>query len=364
MIHFEQIDLKTFLVNFYTKDGDAIDYVFTKDHEMKCVVVGCHDLRMYQPIPHKMLLNSKVNRDRKCVRIAFNGVEVDLEVSFSVFCKQKTRVGVAFTSLEWERLCNTVRFSTSKAIIITSDESGVDLEVSFSVFCKQKTRVGVAFTSLEWERLCKTVRFSAFNGVEVDLEVSFSLFCKQKTRVGVAFTSLEWERLCKTVRFSASKAIIITSDESGGSFVSKVIKGFFAEMKFGSAADERAKSRKNTNVQLVGEMNRLKQVLELTVGTNNARNGLADFIGNNNGYRRARYEGCNSLIHFRPPSCIWRIMSLSFVVESMSSTISDATSEVVGRLYCRPSRSLSNNYLHRKETIMGIEGLDMKDAIR
>ncbi|GJV68644.1 hypothetical protein Tco_1484153 [Tanacetum coccineum] len=70
MIRFEQIDLKTFLVNFYTKDGDEIDYVFTKEHEMKCVVVGCHDPR-----------------------------------------------------LKLERLCNTVRFSASKWIIITSDES-------------------------------------------------------------------------------------------------------------------------------------------------------------------------------------------------------------------------------------------------
>ncbi|GJY08029.1 hypothetical protein Tco_0375083 [Tanacetum coccineum] len=124
MIHFEQIDLNTFLVNFYTKDGDEIDYVFTKDHDQKCVVVGCHDPRMYQPIPHKMLLNSKLNHDRKCVRIAFNGVEVELEVSFSVCSKSKTRVGVAFTGLEWERLCNTVMFSASKAIIISSDESG------------------------------------------------------------------------------------------------------------------------------------------------------------------------------------------------------------------------------------------------
>nr|GEW93361.1 hypothetical protein [Tanacetum cinerariifolium] len=85
------IDLKTFLVNFYTKDGDEVDYVVTKDHQMKCVVVGCHDPRMYQPIPHKMLLNSKVNRDRKC--------------------------------FEWERLCDTAKFSAAKAIIISADES-------------------------------------------------------------------------------------------------------------------------------------------------------------------------------------------------------------------------------------------------
>nr|GFA62835.1 hypothetical protein [Tanacetum cinerariifolium] len=141
----------------------------------------------------------------------------------------------------------------------------------------------------------KCVRI-AFNGVEVDLEVSFSVCCKQKTRVGVAFTSLEWERLCNTVRFSTSKAIIITSDESGGSFVSKVINGFFAEMKFGSAASEYSNAggvSKKTFVSVFSSCIDTKgymQVLELTVGdrmlfehasgTNNARNGLTNFIGN------------------------------------------------------------------------------------
>ncbi|GKB41415.1 ribonuclease H-like domain-containing protein, partial [Tanacetum coccineum] len=74
IIHFKQIDIKTFLVNFYTKDGDELDYVFTKDHEMKCVVVGCHDPRMYQ-----------VSSGKVCV---------------------------------------TAMFSAAKAIIISSDESG------------------------------------------------------------------------------------------------------------------------------------------------------------------------------------------------------------------------------------------------
>nr|GEU28609.1 ribonuclease H-like domain, reverse transcriptase, RNA-dependent DNA polymerase [Tanacetum cinerariifolium] len=75
-------------------------------------------------------------------------------------------------------------------------------------------------------------------------------------------------------------------------------------------------------------------------------NGLAPFVfsptdkGKNNGYWRARYEGCKLLIRFRPPSCMWRIMSLSFKVESISPRISAATSEAIGRLYCRPSRIL------------------------
>nr|GEX10525.1 hypothetical protein [Tanacetum cinerariifolium] len=72
----------SFSVNFYTKDGDEVDYVVTKDHQMKCVVVGRHDPRMYQPIPHKMLLNSK------------------------------------------ERLCDTAKLSAVKAIIISANESG------------------------------------------------------------------------------------------------------------------------------------------------------------------------------------------------------------------------------------------------
>ncbi|GKA32214.1 hypothetical protein Tco_0718581 [Tanacetum coccineum] len=115
---------------------------------------------------------------------------------------------------------------------------------------------------------------------------------------------IELESLCETAMFSATKVIIISSDESGGSFVGKVINGFVAdaEMKFDSAIvcvltqrdicipaafhchqmrggyrevwinsngnslymsikihiDERAKSEKNTNVHLVGEMHRFE----------------------------------------------------------------------------------------------------------
>ncbi|GJT01378.1 hypothetical protein Tco_0822547 [Tanacetum coccineum] len=122
IIHFDQIDIKTFLVNFYAKDGDEIDYGFTKDHEMKCVIVGCNDPQMYRPIPHKLMLNSKVNRDGKRVPIVFNGIVLEMQVSYYV-CSKKTLVGVAFTGIEWERLCEAVMFSATKAIIISSDES-------------------------------------------------------------------------------------------------------------------------------------------------------------------------------------------------------------------------------------------------
>ncbi|GJS39067.1 hypothetical protein Tco_0564110 [Tanacetum coccineum] len=48
IIHFDQINRNRFVVNFYTKDGDEVDYGRTKDHCHKCLVLGCHDPRMYQ----------------------------------------------------------------------------------------------------------------------------------------------------------------------------------------------------------------------------------------------------------------------------------------------------------------------------
>ncbi|GJU18489.1 hypothetical protein Tco_1146455 [Tanacetum coccineum] len=79
-------------------------------------------------------------------------------------------------------------------------------------------------------------------------------------------------------------------------------KGWSLYMSIIIPIDERAKSEKNTNIQLVGEMHRLKQVLELTVGdrmlfehvagnisTNNARNGLTAFKA---GYRCSEKLEC------------------------------------------------------------------------
>ncbi|GJU76886.1 hypothetical protein Tco_1273956, partial [Tanacetum coccineum] len=82
IIHFDQINHNRFVVNFYTKDGDEVDYGRTKDHCDMCLVLGCHDPRMYQ------------------------------------------FVGVAFTGLEWERVCESEMFSASKVIVISSDEYG------------------------------------------------------------------------------------------------------------------------------------------------------------------------------------------------------------------------------------------------
>ncbi|GKC19878.1 hypothetical protein Tco_1022028 [Tanacetum coccineum] len=127
------------------------------------------------------------------------------------------------------------------------------------------------------------------------MHISYSICSKLKTLVGVAFTGVEWERLCQDVMFSATKVLIISSNERGDLFVGKVIDGLVPEpvKKFNSARgessnagacseksfiaefigrslymsskihiDKRVKTDKNTNVQLVGEMHRLKEVLE------------------------------------------------------------------------------------------------------
>ncbi|GJU24560.1 hypothetical protein Tco_1163181 [Tanacetum coccineum] len=79
IIHLEQIDVKKFLVNFYTKDGDEVYYGFTKHHDEKCVVLGCTDPNMYQPIPHRMMLNRKVNRSGKsALKVRMFGASVSM----------------------------------------------------------------------------------------------------------------------------------------------------------------------------------------------------------------------------------------------------------------------------------------------
>nr|GEW03818.1 hypothetical protein [Tanacetum cinerariifolium] len=101
--------------------------------------------------------------------------------------------------------------------------------------------------------------------------------------VGVSFTGPEWERVCMSRMFSASKVIVISSDEYGGLFVGKSIHGFVSNtnvvtknisgpcerslyMSVKIYIDEWSKTDKNKNVQLVGEICRLKDVLELNVG--------------------------------------------------------------------------------------------------
>nr|GEW32186.1 hypothetical protein [Tanacetum cinerariifolium] len=306
IIHFEQIELKTFSVNFYTKDGDEVDYVFTKDHEIKCVVVGRHDPQMYQR-----------------VRIAFNGVEVELKVSFSVCSKQKTRVGIAFTGFERERLCNTTKFSVAKAVLISYDKSGglflgkvindvvADTETNLDSatgpeIATYRLKNRTVLPSLVWPKLLTAdtnyvelvdaraivymvkmdkdyedsawrfygsgwVSFiSTFKDLnpkrihfeQIDLKTFLvNFYTKDGDEVDYVFTKdhemkcvvvgchdprmyqpiphkmllnskvnydrkrFEWERLCNTTKFSTAKAILISYDESGGSFVGKVING-------------------------------------------------------------------------------------------------------------------------------------------
>ncbi|GJU95702.1 hypothetical protein Tco_1320458 [Tanacetum coccineum] len=231
-------------------DGNEVDYVFNKDHEMKCRVVGCHDPRMYQPIPHKMLLNSKVNHDRKRVPIAFNGVKVELEVSFSVCSKQKTRVGVAFTGFEWERLCETAKFSAAKAIIISSDESGcsfvgkvingvvADIETKFDSATGENSNASAG---------SKKTFISVFSSCMTQKDIWFNLFSFPfDLSIPVAFH-------CHRMR-GGYRDVWINA------------RGRSLYMSIKSHIDERAKTKKNTNVYLVGEMHRLKEFLDLNVG--------------------------------------------------------------------------------------------------
>nr|GEW04156.1 hypothetical protein [Tanacetum cinerariifolium] len=217
IIHFEQIDLKTFLVNFYSKDGDEIDYVFTKGHEMKCVVVGCRDPWMYQPIPHKILLNSKVNLDRKRVAIAFNGVEVELK-----------------------RLCIITKFSAAKAILISCDESG-------GLF------VG-----------------KVINGVVADTETNLDTATGETSNVvpGSEKTFISVFISCIDTKGYMSILVTFHCHRMHGGYHGVWInaRGRSLYMSIKIHIDERSKSLKNTNVQLVGEMHQLKELLELNVG--------------------------------------------------------------------------------------------------
>ncbi|GJV31199.1 hypothetical protein Tco_1391599 [Tanacetum coccineum] len=141
-----------------------------------------------------------------------------------------------------------------------------------------------------------------FNGVVSDIGISFSVFSRLKKLVGVAFTGPEWERICQSLMFSASKVLVISSDEYSGSFVGKSFmiefsscaetKGYlsipaaFHDHKISGDSrlvwliagnrslymfvriyiDPHLKKVKNKNFQLVGEMRRLKDVLDLNVG--------------------------------------------------------------------------------------------------
>nr|GEU70978.1 hypothetical protein [Tanacetum cinerariifolium]GEW47517.1 hypothetical protein [Tanacetum cinerariifolium] len=111
-IHLEQTDLKAYLVTFYTSVGDEIDYWFTKDHEMKYLVVGS--------IPHHMLLTFKRYRLSKCVPIEFNGVVLDIGLSFSFSSRLKKLVGVALLGLSAKDFVNVRCFVHQKLLLYPS----------------------------------------------------------------------------------------------------------------------------------------------------------------------------------------------------------------------------------------------------
>ncbi|GKA24317.1 hypothetical protein Tco_0710350 [Tanacetum coccineum] len=197
IIHFDQISRNRFVVNFYTKDGDEVDYGRTKDPCDKCLVLGCHDPRMYQPIPHKMLLNTERFRGCKRVPIEFNGVVTDIGITFSRFSKLRKLVGVAFTDLEWERVCES---SNSGAVF------GKSFVIEFNSCADRK-----GYLSIPAAFHCHLIR-CGYRDVWLNGN-GRSLYMCMKIHI-----------------------------------------------------DKRSRSEKNLNVHLVGEMDRLKEVLELIVG--------------------------------------------------------------------------------------------------
>ncbi|GJZ08028.1 hypothetical protein Tco_0542311 [Tanacetum coccineum] len=242
IIHFDQINCNRFLVNFYTKDGDEVGYGFTKDHVYKCLVSGCHDPRIYQPIPHKMLLNSKRVLDCKRVPIEFNGVVSDMGISFSLFSKLRKVVGVAFTGPEWERVCESEMFSASKVIVISSDEYG-------GSFVGKVIHEFVYDTDFVTKIISGPGESSNSAVVsEKSFIIVFSSCAKTK-----GYMSIPTAFHCHQMRAVYHEVWINANGRS-----------LYMCMKI--HIDKRSKSEKSTSVHLVGEMRRLKEVLDINVG--------------------------------------------------------------------------------------------------
>ncbi|GJW69173.1 hypothetical protein Tco_0123597 [Tanacetum coccineum] len=188
IIHFEQIDLKTFLVNFYTKDGNEVDYVFTKDHEMKCVVVGCHDPRMYQVL---------------------SGRDYAKLLSFLQQKRSFDESGCSFVG----KVINGVVADTETRLDSATGEN------SNASAGSEKTFISM---------------FSSCIDTKGYMSIPVAFHC---------------HRMCGGYRDVWVNA-----------------RGRSLYMSIKSHIDERAKTKKNTNVYLVGEMHRLKEVLVLNVG--------------------------------------------------------------------------------------------------
>ncbi|GJS43590.1 hypothetical protein Tco_0568633 [Tanacetum coccineum] len=242
IIHLDQIDRKRFAVNFYTKDGDEVGYGFTKNHCEKCLVLGCHDPRMYQPIPHKMLLNTKRFRNRKRVPIEFNGVVSDMGISFSRFSKLRRLVGVAFTGPEWERVCESEMFSATKVIVISSDDYGgsfVGKVIHGFVSDSDVVPMNISGPG-------ESSNSAAVSEKSFVIEFSSCADTKGYLSIPVCFHEHKIIGDCRPVWLIA-----------GGRSLYMCVKIHI---------DGRLKTEKNKNVQVIGEISRLKDVLELNVG--------------------------------------------------------------------------------------------------
>ncbi|GJY55912.1 hypothetical protein Tco_0455027, partial [Tanacetum coccineum] len=214
IIHFDQINRNRFLVNFYTKDGDEVDYGRTKDHCDKCLVLGCHDPRMYQPIPHKMLLNTKRFRLWVLRLRVLNGKEC----------------------------CESEMFSATKVIVISSDEYG-------GSFDGKVIHGFVSDTNVVANNICGPGESSNLAAVsEKSFVIEFNSCAERK-----GYLSIPASFHCHLIRGGYR---VVWLNGNG--------RSLYMCMKI--HIDKRCRREKNSRVHLVGEMHRLKEVLELIVG--------------------------------------------------------------------------------------------------
>ncbi|GJY56099.1 hypothetical protein Tco_0455214 [Tanacetum coccineum] len=211
IIHFDQIDRKRFAVNFYTQDGDEVGYGFTKDHCEKCLVLGCHDPRMYQPIPHNIMLNTKRFRNCKRVPIEFNGVVSDMGITFSMIVISSDEYGGSFVG-------KVIHGFVSDSDVVSMNISGPG-ESSNSAAVFEKSFI---------------------------IEFSSCADTKGYLSIPVSFHEHKISGDCRPVWLIA-----------GGRSLYMCVKIHI---------DGRLKTEKNKNVQVIGEICRLKDVLELNVG--------------------------------------------------------------------------------------------------
>nr|GEX13931.1 hypothetical protein [Tanacetum cinerariifolium] len=236
IIHFDQINHNRFVVNSYTKDGDEVNYGRTKDHCHKCLVLGCHDPCMYPPMNTKRFWNCKR------VHIEFNGVVFDMGISFSHFFKLRKLVCVVFTGHEWERVCESEMFSASKVIVIYSDEYG-------GSFVGKVIHGFVSDTDVVTKNISRPGESSNSTAVS---EKSFVI---------------EFSSCAETKRYLSIPASFHDHKISGDSRLVWLISGqrsFYMSVKI--HIDKLLKTDKIKNVQVVGKICRLKDVLELNVG--------------------------------------------------------------------------------------------------